>query len=245
MGFDALVIIGGDYSLQYVQDLVCAGIPTVAIPKTIDNDIGLTTSIGFSTAIQTGVDALDNLKTTAQSHKRAMVVELMGRDAGFLPLSVAVAGGADVALLPEVPFQKEGLIQAVKSRLEEDGSAIIVVSEALTDSKKDTVAGSIYTGAADAVVNMLSEHVCGVRSVTLGHLQRGGAPNAQDRLLATRLGSFAVDMIARKEFNKMASWWEGRYQAMDMSKLSTVTLAHQRGLLCAARDMGIFVGDFS
>jgi 6-phosphofructokinase 1 len=212
---EGLIIIGGDGSLSTALQLHEAGIPTVGVPKTIDNDLAATAmTFGFDSAVACVADALDRLHTTATSHRRVMVVEVMGRHAGWIALYGGLAGGADIILLPEIPFDYEKVAACVRQRTE-DGclSTIIVVAEGARP--KD---GSIRTratttgeyrlgGIAEQVAEELSKRTDReVRVCVLGHLQRGGAPTTLDRILGTRFGIHAVEMIAAGQYGEMVSY---------------------------------------
>src|SRR4029077_10978671 len=206
MGLDALVAIGGDGTLAIGHEFYKRGIPLVWLPKTHDNDIvGTTNTFGFDTAVQFATDAIDRLHTTAEAHHRIMIVEVMGRHAGWIALYAGVAGGADAILIPEIPFD----LSAIADRLRERDRwgahfRIVVVAEgafpaggklALVEEAHDGRVerlGGIGAKVADALGTLTGKET---RSVVLGHLQRGGAPTSFDRILATRFGGKAVDLV--------------------------------------------------
>src|SRR6187402_524538 len=211
MGIDALVVIGGDGTLTIAHDFHKRGIPIVGVPKTIDNDIAATTmTFGFDTAVAFATDALDRLHTTAESHHRIMVAEVMGRYAGWIALYAGIGGGADVVLIPEIPFD----LTKVAARIRERDAwgarfSIVVVAEGAHPAggaRTVVTAGSAHRverlGGVGELVAAELERTCGkeARYVVLGHLQRGGSPTAYDRVLATRFGSFAVDLMLRNEY---------------------------------------------
>ncbi len=213
-GFDALVSIGGDGSLQIAYDLWKKGLPVVCVPKTIDNDVcGTQRTFGFDTAVSTATEALDKLHSTAESHDRVMVVELMGRYAGWIALNSGVSGSADVILLPEIPFDVEKVCEKIRAR-EAKGRrfSIVVVAEgarprdghvALVERRGvGTVdrLGGIGSQVARAIHERTGKEV---RTLVLGHLQRGGSPTTYDRLLALRFGAAAVRAIADCAFGVM------------------------------------------
>ena len=213
-GFDALVSIGGDGSLQISHDLWRKGLPVVCVPKTIDNDVsGTQRTFGFDTAVSTATDAIDKLHSTAESHDRVMVVELMGRYAGWIALYSGLSAGADVILLPEIPFDIEKVCAKIRQR-EAAGRHFSIVVVAEGARPKD---GSIEllerrgVGTVDRLGGIASkvaraiEHHTGkeTRSLVLGHLQRGGSPTTYDRLLALRFGAAAVRAIADRAFGIM------------------------------------------
>lgn len=204
LGLKALVCIGGDGSLTIAQQLYDIGMPVVGIPKTIDNDLDATImTFGFETAVSCAVDALDRLHTTAESHDRVMVLEVMGRYAGWIAASAGLAGGADVILIPEIPFSYESIIARIQER-EEYGKrfTIIIVAEGAREKDGDYVASEAGKRAGEARLGGIGHVVAGeiqkrtgkeTRAVVLGHLQRGGAPTAWDRHLCTRFGVSAVE----------------------------------------------------
>ncbi len=215
LGLDAIISIGGDGTLSIARDLLKLGVPIVGVPKTIDNDLLATDlTFGFTTAVNTATEALDKLHTTAESHHRVMVVEVMGRDAGWIALESGIAGGADVILIPEIPFSIERVCEKVKQRyILGRRFSVIVVAEGAKPLGGDSV---LQAEATDAYQNVRYggisykvaseiERLTGIESrvVVLGHLQRGGSPNAFDRILATKFGAAAVELTAQKKFGYM------------------------------------------
>src|SRR6266550_105707 len=216
-GLDALICIGGDGTLAISYEFYKKGIPLVGVPKTIDNDIyGTTSCFGFDTAVSFATDAIDRLHTTAEAHRRIIVVEVMGRYAGWIALYAGVAGGADAILIPEIPFD----LGLVGDRLRERDHwgahfSIVVVAEgafpaggklALLEEAHDGHVerlGGIGAKVADALSTLTGKET---RSVVLGHLQRGGAPTSFDRVLATRFGGKAVELLQRGEFGTMVAF---------------------------------------
>jgi len=224
---DALVVIGGDGSLRIALELYRKGIPLVGIPKTIDNDIMATDiTFGFDTALHTATEAIDKLHTTAESHHRVMVVEVMGRNSGWIALQSGIAGGGDVILIPEIPFTFDKVVEKIIKRKESGKKfSIIVVAEGTPHPEK----GVIYkqTGNGRRVLGGIGELVAGeieartgmeTRVTVLGHLQRGGSPSPFDRVLATRFGVKAVEMVAEGEFGRMACLRTPRICAADLSE---------------------------
>lgn len=216
LNLDALIGIGGDGSMDILNRLAKkGGINLVTIPKTIDNDLGHTEiAIGYSTAVEVATEALDRLQPTAASHQRIMILEVMGRDAGHIALAAGIAGGADVILIPEISYTFDSICRKF-ARLEHEGRnfALIIVAEAVRDEKgqpvtlKDSDGRTRYGGIGYYLgesLEKLTQAEC--RVMVLGHVQRGGQPNAQDRLLASALGVTAVDLIAAKKFNRMVAW---------------------------------------
>ncbi|SDF29361.1 MULTISPECIES: ATP-dependent 6-phosphofructokinase [Thalassobaculum] len=216
LGIDGLIGIGGDGSMQILDKIMQrADLPFVGIPKTIDNDVfGTDTTIGFDTAVTVAVEALDRLHPTAQSHNRVMILEVMGRDAGHIATHAAVAGGADVCLIPEFRYSIDGVVEAIQS-VGHHGRrfSLIVVAEA-TPKSDGTQAmrprpggGERYGGIGEWIGDELEKRIgADVRVTTLGHVQRGAEPNAADRVLASALGVHAVDLMAKGKTGRVAVW---------------------------------------
>jgi phosphofructokinase-like protein len=213
---DALIVVGGDGTLRIALDLGRKGCPVVGVPKTIDNDVGGTeVTFGFDTALNTATEALDKLHTTAESHHRAMVVELMGRDAGFLTLEAGVAGGADVILIPEIPFRFDSVCRKVSERATRGSKfSILAVAEGahiqgenpMYRQAGDEVYAPRLGGIGAEVAQVVGESCRTESRVTvLGHVQRGGGPTPFDRWLATRYGAAAVRLAVRRQFGRMVS----------------------------------------
>lgn len=214
---DALIVIGGDGSLTIANDLHKMGINVVGVPKTIDNDLSATeVTFGFDTAITTATEALDKLHTTAESHHRAMVLEVMGRDAGWIALESGIAGGADVILIPEIPFKWEAVLKKIEQRSKKGRKfSIVVVAEGaapeggeqiIQQSAEEThglvrLGGISYLVGKQIADNLKME----TRVTVLGHIQRGGKPSTFDRLLSTRFGVEAVHMVVRRDFGHMVA----------------------------------------
>lgn len=216
LGLDALIVIGGDGTLHIANELYQKGVPVIGVPKTIDNDIsGTEITFGFDTALQTATEAIDKLHTTAESHHRVMVLELMGRDAGFIALHAGVAGGADVILIPEIPFHYEYVAEKVRQRREVGRHfSIIAVSEGARAVDGEQVfrtdGDAVYVPRLGGIAQKVAEYVetatgSETRVTVLGHLQRGGTPTPFDRWLATRYGSSAVRLAATGGFGRMVA----------------------------------------
>src|SRR6202023_3090695 len=216
LGVEVLIVIGGDGSLSSALQLHEAGLPIIGVPKTIDNDLGATSmTFGFFSAVECVTEALDRPDSTALSHKRIMVLEVMGRHVGWIALYGGVAGGADIILLPEIPFQWEKIADAVRQR-DAQGylSTMIVVAEGASpkDGEKlvylsSTLGENRMGGIGEMVMRDVAERTGKEsRCCVLGHLQRGGAPTALDRLLGTRFGLKAVQLIAEGKFGTMVSY---------------------------------------
>jgi ATP-dependent phosphofructokinase / diphosphate-dependent phosphofructokinase len=255
-GLDALVAIGGDGSLRIAAELHARGLPVVGVPKTIDNDLAATdVTFGFHTAVQTASDAIDKLHSTAASHSRIMVVELMGRDAGWIALYAGLAGAADVILIPEIPFDLDRIIEHLNRKIRRGPPyAIVVVAEGafpkgggVTLVQEGEKGGAPrYGGVGERVAEALGkgtglEH----RSLVLGHLQRGGQPVAFDRILSLRFGAAAVELVA--------SGHTGCMVALDARGVRPVPLAEavertksvplDGDEIATARRLGICLGD--
>ncbi len=253
---DALVAIGGDGSLSIAHGLWQKGIPVVGVPKTIDNDVvGTESTFGFDTAVATATEALDKLHTTAESHDRVMVVELMGRYAGWIALHSGLSGSADVILIPEIPFDIEKVCEKIRAReLAGRNFSIVVAAEGarpkdgkvelLEEAKKGSVErlGGIASRIAAAITERTGKET---RSLVLGHLQRGGSPTTFDRLLALRFGSAAVRAIGEGAFGTVVVFTPptvSRRPITDiMGKQKVVPL--DSGIILTARNLGISFGD--
>jgi 6-phosphofructokinase 1 len=256
LGVQALVCVGGDGSLTTAQQLFEAGIPVIGVPKTIDNDISATsTSFGFDSAVECVTDAMDRLQTTAASHKRIMILEVMGRYAGWIALHGGMAGAANVILIPEIPFHYEALAEFIRRRVA-DGhpTTMIVVAEGARPRGGEMVfhrsasgVGETRLGGIGQQVMRRLEELTGreTRSMVLGHLQRGGAPTTLDRILGTRFGVGAVKMIAEKKFGRMVTYRNHLIgEATIAEAVGQLQLVPPDGQMVeAARAMGISFGD--
>lgn len=216
LGIDAMITIGGDGSLTIAQRFFELGVKIVGVPKTIDNDVsGTITTFGFDTAVSTAIDAIDKLHTTAESHDRVLVLEVMGRHAGFIALHSGVAGSADVILIPEIPFDIEKVCAKVRAR-DRAGrhfSIVVIAEGAFPIGGQESILGDSLPGQ-DKRVGGLAGRVAWeiqtrtgkeARSLVLGHLQRGGSPTGYDRLLATRFGGAAVEAIEKERWGHMVA----------------------------------------
>jgi 6-phosphofructokinase 1 len=251
----ALIIVGGDGSLTTGLQLFREGWPIIGVPKTIDNDLRATAmTFGFDSAVSTVVDGLDRLHTTAESHKRIMVLEVMGRHAGWIALWGGIAGGADVILLPEIPFNTEKVAEFIKQR---DAlghhSTLVVVAEGahLPDGDLATIAdnagGEVRLGGIGDIIARRLESLTGkeTRSCTLGHLQRGGAPTALDRILGTRFGVMAVKLAEEGRFGRMVSYQAYHVDSVPIEEaVNQLRLVEPEGeMVKAAKAVGICLGD--
>ncbi len=256
LGISALVSIGGDGSLSIAQQMHKHGIPIVGVPKTIDNDLrGTMWTFGFDSAVACATDALDWLHTTAESHNRVMVLELMGRYAGWIALYAGIAGGADVILIPEIPFSYESVCSKIKAR-EAQGKKFTLVAAAegahekgaeFVTSGKEEANREAHLGGIGAVVASELQKRTGkeARACVLGHLQRGGTPTTFDRALCSMFGAVAVELVAAGEFGKMVAFTGQQVGAVDLSIAvgGLKTVSTDGGLLKTARALGICLGD--
>ncbi|MEW6423742.1 MAG: 6-phosphofructokinase [Bacillota bacterium] len=254
---DALIVIGGDGSLAIARELYEKGLSVVGVPKTIDNDLAATDqTFGFDTALTTATEALDKLHTTAESHHRVMVLEVMGRYAGWIALTAGIAGGADVILIPEIPYQIGKVVEKINERGQQEKKfSIIVVAEGAKPLGGEMVVQKtvedsydpIRLGGVGHVVAQQVEELTGkeTRVTILGHLQRGGSPTAFDRILATRYGTMAVNLIMEGRFGEMV--------CLSGTTITSVSLRNGAGkmrqvpldsdLIRSARQLGISLGD--
>jgi phosphofructokinase-like protein len=256
LGLSALVSIGGDGSLSISHQLHQHGIPIVGVPKTIDNDVqGSLMTFGFDSAVACATDALDRLHTTAESHNRVMVLEVMGRYAGWIALYAGVAGGADAILVPEIPFTYESVAAKIRER-EARGRrfSIVVVAEGACEKGGGFVTAAeqpkereARLGGVGAVVAQRLEALTGKESrhCVLGHLQRGGTPTAFDRALCSMFGAMAVELIAAGDFGKMVGWVGTQLAAVPLEDAigRLKTIPPEGNLARTARALGISLGD--
>ena len=254
LGISALVCLGGDGSLSTAEQLCESGIPAIGVPKTIDNDISATAmSFGFDSAVECVTEALDRLHTTARSHKRVMVLEVMGRHAGWIALHGGIAGGADVILIPEIPFSYEALSKHIVERVGNGyQTTMVVVAEGAAPvagsvSIKADARGEVKLGGIGFQVAAEIEKRTGreTRAMVLGHLQRGGAPTTMDRILGTRFGVAAVQLIEEKKFGHMVSYQNDQIGSVPIpeavGQLKRVPPDGQ--MVNAARSIGVSFGD--
>ncbi|MBI5369308.1 MAG: ATP-dependent 6-phosphofructokinase, partial [Planctomycetes bacterium] len=253
-----LVCVGGDGTLTIAQQLHEFGVPVVGVPKTIDNDLAATvTTFGFDSAVACATEALDRLQTTAESHNRVMVLEVMGRHAGWIAVHAGIAGGGDVILIPEIPFRYESICAKIAQRAERGRRfTLVVVAEGAKEAGGQQVAhagpadgkdGEIRLGGIGAAVAREIERRTGqeTRVCVLGHLQRGGGPTCFDRLLCTRFGTKAVQLVADKEFGMMVSLQPPDTRAVKITdaigRIRQVPI--DGDLVRTARALGVSFGD--
>jgi phosphofructokinase-like protein len=256
LGLDALIAIGGDGSMRIAQKFQDKGIPIVGVPKTIDNDLaGTVVTFGFDTAVSVATAAVDRLHSTAEAHERVFTVEVMGRYAGWIALSAAIAGGADVALIPEIPFDLEAVCQKIMTR-EARGRrfSLVVVAEGatpiggemVTQGPKELGREILLGGIGEQVARSIGERTGKeTRNVVLGHLQRGGTPTARDRVMALGFGAAAVRVIGEGQSGVMVALDPPDVKTVPLaeatSRMKTVPLDSE--LLLTARELGLCLGD--
>ncbi len=255
MHLDAVIVIGGDGTLRVGMELCDKGVPVIGVPKTIDNDVGGTeVTFGFDTALMIATEALDRLHTTAEAHHRVMVLELMGREAGFIALHSGISGGADVILLPEIPFKYDAILQKIRQRVQAGSKfSLLAVSEGakplggqeLVARPGDAVYVPRLGGIGQEVGRYVEEHGFEARVTVLGHVQRGGSPTAFDRWLATRYGAAAVRTAAAGGFGRMVALRDGKVIDIPLSEaLATPKRVDLDGdAVRTARGIGIYFGD--
>ena len=253
---DALVAIGGDGSLAIAHRLFCKGIPVVGVPKTIDNDVsGTESTFGFDTAVSTATDALDKIHTTAESHDRVFVVELMGRYSGWIALHSGLSGSADVILIPEIPFDIDKVCEKIQER-EQRGrrfSIVVAAEGARPKGRGPVLREEARAGTPERLGGIAQEvaHEIGrrtgkeTRSLVLGHLQRGGSPTTFDRLLALRFGSAAVRALAAKDFGSCVVYRPPNVLRVPLSEIvgRNKLVPVDSGIILTARNLGISLGD--
>jgi ATP-dependent phosphofructokinase / diphosphate-dependent phosphofructokinase len=257
LGIHCLVTIGGDGTLDTAHRLSAQGVAVVGVPKTVDNDVkGTEITFGFDTAVHIATEGIDRLHTTAESHHRIMILEVMGRTAGWIALYAGLAGGGDVILIPEIPYEIDHVAQHIKDRRKRGKNfTIVVIAEgAKPKGGKVTVqrivkdaSAPVRLGGVSFVIGQELERMTGIetRNCVMGHLQRGGSPSPFDRILATQLGSKAVDLIAKGRFGAMVGVKDHRLVEVPLSKVAQgsrlVPLDHP--MIKDARALGTCFGD--
>ena len=258
MGVDAVINIGGEGSQKISQALYEKGLNIIGVPKTIDNDLLATDfTFGFQTAVQVATEAVDKLVTTAQSHNRVLILEVMGRYAGWIALHAAVAGGAEVCLIPEIPYDINKVVQRLEQRFSRGkGFAIIVVAEGVkpiggdvSGQKSEEIGyGNLrLMGAASRVMDEIKQtgFEADMRETVLGHLQRGGIPIAYDRILATEFGVKAFEMVLERQYGQMVAYRHPDIVAVPLSDVigNEKLVSPDSTLIQTARGIGISFGD--
>ena len=255
LNLEAVIVIGGDGTLRVGLELFGKGVPVIGVPKTIDNDVGGTEiTFGFDTALMIATEALDRLHTTAEAHHRVMVLEVMGREAGFIALHSGISGGADVILIPEIPFKYEAIIRKVRERAN-GGSKFSLL--AVSEGAKPLGGQEIYARSGDAVYvprlggigqevgRYIEKQGFEARVTVLGHLQRGGSPTAFDRWLATRYGAAAVRTAAKGAFGQMVALRDAKVIDIPMGEALAIPkrVDLNGDAIATARGIGISFGD--
>lgn len=255
LGIEAIIGVGGDGSLKILSNLMNKGnINFIGIPKTIDNDLGSTeVSIGFSTALEVATEALDRLQPTAASHDRVMILEVMGRDAGHIALNAGIAGGADVILIPEIPYNMENIANKIRDINKRGRNfALVVAAEAVKTEHGeqaiiiDPEGRKRYGGIGHYLMEKIAEMTrAETRCTVLGHVQRGGQPDASDRVLAAAFGVHAVDLVAANKFNRMVAWHNRQVDDVPLEEaIAQYEAVNVNGTLVkTARGLGICLGD--
>jgi phosphofructokinase-like protein len=256
-GFDAVINIGGDGSQKISKVLFDKGVPIIGVPKTIDNDLSATDmTFGFQTAVQIATDGFDKLVTTAESHHRVMIMEVMGRDAGWIALHTAIAGGAEICLIPEIPYDINKLVKKIESRYKKGrGFVNIVIAEgakpkegSITSSKGSTGSEHVRLGGvAYQLSKQLKDAGCQaeIRETVLGHIQRGGTPTAFDRVLASLFGVKAMELAIHGEFGKMVAFRNNTisYVSFEEATREQNIVKKNSYLVQAAKGLSISFGD--
>lgn len=258
LGLDGLIVIGGDGTLNITQQFFEKGVDAVGVPKTIDNDLSATdVTFGFNTAVNTASEALDRLHTTAESHHRVMILEVMGRYAGWIALHAGLSGSADVILIPEIPFSINTILKKIAQRYRQGKKfSIIVVAEGAFPQGGEMVVQNYVPTSHDPIrLGGIGEKVAEdlgkvlrnveIRVTVLGHLQRGGSPIPFDRILGTRYGVAAVHAFVRREFGSMVSLQGNKIQSVPLTEaIKEIRKVNIEGdLVSAARGVGISFGD--
>lgn len=255
--FDAIINIGGDGSQKISKTLFDKGIPIIGVPKTIDNDLGATDlTFGFQTAVQIATDSFDKLVTTAESHHRVMIMEVMGRDAGWIALHTAIAGGAEVCLIPEIPYDVNKIVKRINLRYKKGRGFVCIVIAEGAKPKEGTITsttgekGSEHVrlgGVAYQLSKQLKDAGCKaeIRETVLGHVQRGGVPIAFDRVLATLFGVKAFEMVLEKKFGHMVAYRNNSYTSVTLEEATKEYngVDTHSFLVSAARGLSISFGD--
>jgi 6-phosphofructokinase 1 len=255
-GLDVLVVIGGDGTLKLASEIGALGVGIIGIPKTIDNDLGGTDrTFGFDSAVAAATDALDRLHTTAESHHRIHILEVMGRTAGWIALHSGISGGADIILIPELNYSLDNIVAKINQRVEQGKLfSIIVVAEGVKADNnshiiKRKVEGSPeqyrFGGIGDFLAEQL-EKASGIecRTTVLGHLQRGGSPTAFDRILSSRYGEYAIELLNQGKTNKMVALHGDSIVGIDLDKAigNPRQVPLDSPLIATARNLGICLG---
>jgi ATP-dependent phosphofructokinase / diphosphate-dependent phosphofructokinase len=255
LGLDGLVVIGGDGTMSIAHEMALKGMKIVGVPKTIDNDLQATDqSFGFDTAVHVVTEAIDRLQSTGRSHGRVMIVETMGRYAGWIALAGGIAGGADIVLVPELPYEVEEVVRVCQARQLRQRFTIICIAEGATSrggemTVRETIAESPdpirLGGAAEVLREAIQPKLdAEIRTTVLGHIQRGGTPTAADRILATQYGTHAATLVAASTFSVMAAMQGGILTTVPLSSVAHAvrTVPLNSPLFETARGVGMSLG---
>jgi 6-phosphofructokinase 1 len=257
LGIDSVIVIGGDGTLSGALQMEERGINLIGVPKTIDNDLQATDqTFGFSTAVSIAVDALDRIHTTAVSHDRVIFVETMGRHVGWIALHAGLGGGADVILIPEIPYNVEGLVKHLRYRrtIGRNYSVVVVSEGAMPEAGSESAqkAGDLsevkLSGASEGVMKLIEQIAPGefeMRNTVLGHIQRGGSPNAEDRILAKAYGAKAVEALMAQKYGQMVAMKDGKFTTVSIREavehLKSVTKEDE--IYQTAKNIGVYFGE--
>lgn len=241
LGLDCLVCIGGNGTLKTAHLLSLEGLNVVGIPKTIDNDVwGTDLTFGFDSAVNIATEAIDRLHSTANSHKRIMLIELMGHNAGWIALYSGVAGGGDVILIPEIPYNEESIAKYLLKRADENKPySIVVIAEGIKNPGKERSVAHYLSNRINELTGLET------RETVLGYIQRGGTPSPMDRVLATRYGTAAADMIAERKFGRMVAFRNNEITSVQLSEVAGKLnlVKKDNPLVVQAKNMGTCFGD--
>ncbi|MFW7379376.1 MAG: 6-phosphofructokinase [Oligoflexus sp.] len=254
LGLDAIIAIGGDGTHTIAYELSKLGINMIGVPKTIDNDLPeADETVGFDTAVQVATDAISRLQSTAESHERIMILEVMGRHTGHIALHAGIAAGAHIILIPEIPFSYEAILRKIVERRQRGKAfSVIVVAEGSFEAGQSPLFQSVSAGKqtlggiGQHIAQTLSQrHQIESRVTVLGHVQRGGLPTHRDRILGTMYGVRSIDMAHRKQFGKIISRWRGDFHEVEYQKVAGQyrEVDKEDVLLGASRSVGICLGD--
>jgi len=255
LNLEALVVLGGDGSLTAACQLMDNGLNIIGVPKSIDNDVvGTEMTFGFLTAVQIATEALDRLETTARSHERIMILEVMGRNSGWIGLHSGLAGGANIILIPEIKFDYNKILEAINNRYKQGkNNTLIVVSEgamSIDNTKSYSHIGgksseNLLGGVGDKIASFLNSKELDARCTRLGHIQRGGSPQATDRMLSIQMGCFAAKLVEQKIYGNLVCYNGGQLSILPLiDAVSKLKLIDPNGdLVTVSKKMGISFGD--
>jgi 6-phosphofructokinase 1 len=250
LGLDGVVVLGGDGTMSICHAMSQHGMNFIGVPKTIDNDLMQTDqTFGFDTAVSIATDAIDRLQTTGQSHQRVMILETMGRYAGWIALYSGIAGGADVILIPEIPYDIDEIARVCESRKDRQRFTIIVVAEGakpagggltVREQVEDSPDPIRLGGVGNVIRHELEKRIDSeIRTTVLGHIQRGGTPTPFDRVLATKFGCYAASLVASGQWGRMVALQDNRLTSVELDKVANKTRMVQRDSMAVASALGI------